>query len=143
MSSFDISKEETIDILFNNCSGEYFPSKKAVEMYNERKKQLNPDFIPIISELSFIIERHDPILVQIFRELGKKFNGKNCSIQIESIPKKYENFYHIIDYDGEENVCIDYDIYKLETIYSIITNKDKNMKDGDKIREVTNIFLNL
>jgi hypothetical protein len=142
MSSFIIPKkeeEETIDILFSKCSGGgYHPSKKAVELFNERKKQINPDFIPIVPGLSFLT-RHDPVLVQIFREIGVEFNGKYCSMEIETIPKKYENFYYVREYDGEESIHIDYDKYKLESINNIITNC--GMCDEDKIKLITHIFL--
>ena len=142
MSSFEIhtQEEETIDILFSNCSGSgYHPSKKAIEMYNEKKTQTDPEFIPISSGLSFLVERHDPVLVKIYREIGMEFNGKYCSIEIETIPKKYENFYYVREYDSEENIGIDYDKYKLDTIKNIIMNC--NMKDENKIKLVTHIFL--
>jgi hypothetical protein len=46
------------------------------------------------------VSRHDPVLVQVVEELGKKANGDHANLQIEIV----EGLYHIDEYDGNETV---------------------------------------
>ena len=49
------------------------------------------------------LDRHDPILVQVVEELGKKANGKYSDLKIFETSS---NQYRIEDYDGSESVQI-------------------------------------
>lgn len=115
--------------------------KKAIRLYNERMKQLNPDYKQINGDENFykIFEnnRHDPVLVEIYRELGNEFNGKWNSSKIITIPKKYKNHYVISEYDGLENVTIDKDKYKVDTIKEIILD---NISSDEKINKINDIL---
>ena len=68
-------KEETIKVLYNTSYGELRPSNKAIELYNLRMKEIDPNFILIdnIENAIYDILRHDPILIQIYYEIGKEF----------------------------------------------------------------------
>jgi hypothetical protein len=46
------------------------------------------------------VSRHDPVLVQVVEELGKKANGDHANLQIEIV----EGLYRIDEYDGNETV---------------------------------------
>lgn len=46
------------------------------------------------------VDRHDPILVQVVEELGKKANGAHANLQIEEV----DGAYRIDEYDGNESV---------------------------------------
>lgn len=111
------SNDERIEIMVNSCYGGWHPSDKAIELYHSRVRKTNPDFIPVES-FSFCFNRsyrHDPILVQIFKELGNEFDEVFSKTRLVSILKKYEKFYSITEgeeADGIETVGIDIMSYR-------------------------------
>ena len=75
--------------------------------------------------------------MQIFHELGDEFNSKYCDATIKKIPKKFENFYEIDEYDdGLEEVVIDYHTYGLTN-----TILHSTMYDNEKINKLKEIVL--
>ena len=106
-----ISDNEEIDVLYNNCHGGWGISDKARELYILRKTKNSNNK-----------RRTDPILIQIYNELGDEFDDKYSSSAIAKIPKKYENYYYISEYDGLEKIEIDYTKYELD-------NLKKNIKE--------------
>jgi hypothetical protein len=131
-----MSLEDYIEVLYNGCYGGYSESEKAIELYDFRKKEMN-----IFDE--YFIERHDPILVKIYHEMGDDFNeNKYSKIKIKRIPKKYENCYRIEEYDGLENVIIDeyrYDEDNKKNRIKEVLNC--SMTDSEKIKELKKIIL--
>lgn len=133
-------KEEMIEVLYCNVYGAWNLSKKAIKMYRDRKGKINPEDTEDSIYFCGIEERHDPILLEIYKELGTEFDGKYSRSEIEEIPKKYENYYRISEYDGLETVDIDYhkydkDMYKIgiETILKSEMNNDDKIKELEKI----------
>lgn len=102
-------KEEEIQILYNSCYGGWALSKKAYKLYNLRKNENS-------NKLKVYTRRRDPILIQIYYELGDEFDDKYSRTMVETIPKKYEYSYYIQACNGLENVIIDYTKYKLDEI---------------------------
>jgi len=132
----EVIDEELIEVLYNACYGGWGVSKKAIELYKLR----NVNFNSINSNLyEDELCRTDPILIQIYNELGKEFNGSYSRIQIKKIPKKYENYYNICEYDGLESIKIDYTNYnKLYTIYNKIKGILQSTNNNNiKINEIT------
>jgi hypothetical protein len=131
--------EEVIEVLYNNCYGDWGLSKKAMELY-ELRKNLNYDSIKFEQDLS----RTDPIIIQIYNELGDEFNTNCSKIKIKKIPRKYENYYYISEYDGLECVKIDYSNYKLDTMYNkikeILQSTNNNNIKLNEIEEFISIF---
>lgn len=122
--------EEEIEILYNDKYGGWGISKKAFELYQLRSGS-NSEF-----ESDFH-SRNDPILVQIYKELGNDFDDKFSRSKIKKIPKKYEYFYYIEEYDGNECVKIDYKKYKLNNIYTKIKEiLQSNNDNNTKIKEI-------
>ena len=115
-------KEEEIQILYNSCYGGWSLSNKAYELYNLRKNENS-------NKLKVYTRRSDPILIQIYYELGDEFDDKYSRTMVETIPKKYEYCYYIQAYDGLENVIIDYTKYKLDEI----KNKLKEILENSTI----------
>lgn len=88
--------EPTICVLYNKCYGGYSLSDKAIQLYNEKMSKLNPEYKPIklgedkLDEdyecmYSLETERHNPVLVEIYKEIGKEINeGKYSNIVIAS-----------------------------------------------------------
>ena len=106
MNQTNDNKEEEIDVLYNNWYGGWNISDKTKELYELRK----------INNSNYCRRRNDPILIQIYNELGNEFDGKHSKTYIEKIPKKYENYYFISEYDGLETVEIDYTKYELDNL---------------------------
>jgi len=131
-----MSSNETISILYNNCYGGFSPSKKAITLYNKRMKKINKKFVNL--QYLQYIERHDPILVQIFKEIGKEFDTNYSCTKLHSISKKYEKYYFINEYDGMESVLVDKNSYILDNIKSIL--KDTNMSNNYKIEQINAII---
>lgn len=124
-----MSNEEEIEILYNNCYGGWGLSIKAKELYKLRQGNFNFDI------------RDDPILVQIYKELGTDFDGKFSKTKIRKIPKKYKNYYYISEYDGIECVNIDYTKYKLDNLYNNIKEiLQSNINNDIKINEIEKII---
>jgi len=132
------NKEEMIRVLYCDVYGGWNLSRKAIKMYRERTGKINTEN-PEDNIYFLYIERHDPILLEIYKELGTEFDGKYSQSEIEEIPKKYENYYTITEYDGLETVVIDYhkydkDMYKIniETILKSEMNNDDKIKELEK-----------
>lgn len=125
--------EEEIEILINICYGGWNISKKAIELYKLR----NPSYNVTGNVFDYFFDRHEPILVQIYKELGDNFDGKYSKTKIKKILKKYENYYDIDEYDGKECVKINYTKYKLDNIYNKIKEiLQSNNNDNTKINEI-------
>ena len=134
-------KEEMIEVLYCNTYGGWSLSEKARKMYGERKgkikREINRENTGDTIYFRGFEKRHDPILLEIYKELGTEFDGKYSYSEIEEIPKKYENYYTITEYDGLETVVIDYhkydkDMYKM----SIEIILKSEMNNDDKIKEL-------
>jgi hypothetical protein len=124
--------EEEIEILYNNRYGGWKISKKAIELYKLRSYNSTE-----IEFNYYYYNRNDTILIQIYKELGNDFDDKHSSTNIKKIPKKYENYYYINEYDGKEYVKIDYTKYKLDNIYNKIKEiLQSNNNDNIKINEI-------
>jgi hypothetical protein len=125
--------EEEIEILINICYGGWNISKQAIELYKLR----NPSYNVTKNEFDYYFNRDNPILVQIYKELGNDFDGKYSKTKIKKILKKYENYYDIDEYDGKEWVKINYTKYKLDNIYNQIKKiLQNNNNDNTKINEI-------
>ena len=125
-----------IHILYNNCYGGFFPSEQAIKLYNVRRTAIDPEFKAILYGNEF--QRHDPILVHIFIELGEDFGHSFSKTAIYTCGKEYERYYEIRDYDGMERVSIDINRYRLDKVQSILGND--NTTNDDKIGNLKQVF---
>ena len=117
-----ISDNEEIDVLYNNCYGGWGISNKARKLYELRKTNNSNNR-----------KRNDPILIQIYNELGDEFDNKYSNSAIAKIPKKYENYYYISEYDGLEKIEIDYTKYELDNLKQNIKEiLENNSIDNDE-----------
>lgn len=133
-------KEEMIEVLICGSYGGWGISSKARKKYRDRTEGINKEIPEDSAYYKYGIERHDPILVQIYKELGEEFNHRHSRAEIEEIPKKYENYYTISEYDGLESVNIDYyrydkEMYKMniETILKSEMNNDEKIEELKKV----------
>lgn len=141
-------EEEMFSVLIDNKNyGTWCPSDKAIEMYYEQKpwcreqNQLFREQNPWCRKQnpSGDLLRHDPVLIDIFRQLGPAFdNNKRSQTDEETIPKKYMEYYSI-SYcdDGYEIIVIDKEKYQLDQIVQTIHGiLQKNVSSDEKITDL-------
>jgi len=124
-------KEEEIEVLFNDCYGSWQISNKANKLYTLRKTE---------NSNNYVRKRNDPILIKIYKELGDEFDrGTHSKTGIEKIPKKYEKYYYISEYDGLEKVEIDYTKYELDNLKQKIKEilENNSIDNDEKINQLT------
>jgi hypothetical protein len=125
---------EEIEVLYNDKYGGWGMSTKARKLYNLRKTN---------NSNNYLSRRNDPILIQIYKELGDEFDdGKYSKTSIEKISKKYENHYYISEYDGLEKVEIDYTKYELDNLKKNIKEilENNNIDNNEKINQFKNLL---
>ena len=128
------NNNEEIEVLYNRCYGGWGMSDKAKELYTLRKTKDSTDYLRT---------RSNPTLIQIYNELGADFDSKYSKTKTEKIPKKYENYYYITEYDGLETVEIDYTKYELDNLKQKIKEiLENNRTDNDeKINQFKKIII--
>ena len=126
--------EEEIEVLYNDCYGGWGISQKAYELYKTRNNNVSP-------RRRRKIIRTDPILIQIWHELGPDFDTKYSKTEIDIFPKKYANYINIKEYDGLESVDIDYAQYELDNIKNKIKEiLQSSISNDEKINELNKII---
>jgi hypothetical protein len=84
-------------VVYNNCYGGFSLSSKAQTRYTELSGKSCPDRD---------VERDDPILIQVIKELGKDANGSFAALKIIDVLPGSR--WRIDEYDGQESVmCIE------------------------------------
>lgn len=128
MMSSSHDDDKNISVMFNGKYGGFGFSKDALKEYNKRK----PIGFKNVNSYNFtMIERTDPLMVQICREMGERANGRSADICIKEIPRKYAECYSIHEYDGLECVSIAFEKYQLDCIRLIMASK--TIKNDDKV----------
>lgn len=97
-----------MEVVINKCYGGYGLSTKALQLYLEKQN------IPYVMERGYVIvnddyftdfsihDRHDPVLVEIVKELGQESWGQAAALEIVTIP---DNCKYLINvYDGLEDI---------------------------------------
>ena len=124
--------EETIEVLYNSWYGGWNVSKKAIELYKELSN--DPSDENILSYKS----RHDPLLLEVYNKLLDKFSGTLAVIKPKRIPKKYENYYDILEYDGKETVEINIKQYETDQRDAKIRDilKNRHLSPAHKVNKL-------
>jgi len=132
---------DTIKILYCDSYGNFILNEHTILIYkiitnnnyNTRKrKYYNLDVS--------LIKRHDPFLFQIYEstiKLGTNILIDDYPIKIKIIPKIYENYYVIDNFNGSEIININYELYFINEIKKIMIN---NNGFDSKIHSIKNIF---
>ena len=127
------NNEEEIEVLYNDCYGSWRISNKARKLYVLRRAN--------DSNNNFSSKRSDPILIQIYNELGNEFDSEHSKTAIKKISKKYEYYYFISEYDGLETVEIDYTKYELDNLKQQIKDilENNSIDNDEKINQLIKI----
>lgn len=123
----DQKVEETFTVIYNNCYGGFGMSSFALNEYNKRLVERDPN-AELLKEY-YSPRRDDPILIDLCREFGQQVNDKCSKLTLKSFPIKYKKFLKWDEYDGREDVSIDYRKYVLHQIREISEKEDGNMDD--------------
>ena len=129
MSSESVCVESTFKVVYNNKYGGFGMAKNGLEEYNRRTLQRLTH--------SDIIDRSDPILIELIETMGKEVNDKNSRLAIKEFPMKYKSFLKWSDYDGNESVDIDYDKYLIHHVRKI---KDEMISSYEKIALIDQLY---
>jgi len=129
-----MNSQEKIPMLLNVCYGGYGFSKKATQMYKERKSVKTNSYL-------FGLPRCDPISIQIVRELGQEANGDCSDLRIVEIYKELEDYVRVDEYDGTESFSYQIDKYKLDQIKKINNSEISPLDKFQKINEVIDFIL--
>ena len=134
-----MEQTNTTEILLNGAYGGFSISKEAAAKYKEKLRENNLEHKDLYNcDIYRHKHRMDPILINIVKELGDKANGKHCKIYIESFNSEFKNYIKIHEYDGQEDLEIDIQSYRLDLIKEV-TNSDLSSDDKiSKIKEVLN-----
>lgn len=118
---------ETCSILYNSCYGGFSYRKEAIDEYNLRKKQNDPNAKP----LSYYSEtRNDPLMIQLFHEYGSQWmSGNHAKIQLATFPSQFYNSLEYDEYDGRENFTVNYQRYFAQEVKRILSSKEGTMED--------------
>lgn len=108
--------------------GEFKLSRAALAEYKRRC----PSTEPVSSSA---ISRHDPVMVQVLREMRAAANGKRARICLRRIPCEYKFYYTINSLRGREYVSIDCTQYRMDAINSIL--RDRVLSKADKLARIT------
>jgi hypothetical protein len=84
-------------IVINTCYGGFGLSNLAEKRYKELAGITAADWS------YYQIERDDPYLVKIVRELGMSANGDHANLKIVEVPADVD--WHVTEYDGNEWVA--------------------------------------
>jgi hypothetical protein len=124
-----IGRTPTFKVVYNNRYGGFGMAKNGLDEYNRRTSQ----------NLTYadVIDRSDPILIEIVQTMGKNVNDEHSRLAIKEFPMKYKSFLKWSDYDGNESVDIDYDKYLIHHIREI---KDEIISSYEKIVRIDQLY---
>jgi hypothetical protein len=126
--------KNSVQIMVNTCYGGFSLSKEAISLYRERAAvECSAAVERAAVECSGrSIPRHDPVMVQIVKELGTSANGHHACIELQDIPVQFQNYYAIHEYDGMENVYFLYDKYRVDAAAAILD--DESLPHVERVR---------
>jgi len=127
--SSHVSSDSTFKVVYNNRYGGFGMSQHGLDKYNHITSR----------NLSYadVIDRSDPILIELVESMGNNVNDKNSRLAIKEFPMKYKSFLTWHEYDGKESVQIDYDKY---LIHHIKVVKDEMISPYEKIVRIDQLY---
>lgn len=93
------------------------------------------------------LARHDPVLVQVFRDLGAAFDASGCTFELGGACRSVLTDVVISEYDGRETLLYDIDRHKadekaalhrffLEEIQALLATHQSDREKLDGIQEI-------
>lgn len=125
----------TIPVVYNDRCGGFRLSNVALSYYNELRVKAGLSTVEYCDD----IDRTDPLLVQVIRELGKEANHNCSSLVIKEIPLEYATCYKITQYDGLEKIICD----PATLIGEKLSKLDLNSMSDNECREMLSSLIKL
>ena len=128
-----MSDTEYFEVIYNTEYGGFEFSDKIIQEYckikNINDKISNDDSL-----------REDLVMIELIKKHGSKFaSTKYSHLVIKKIPIIFRNYYEINEYDGAENITINYNSYKLDQIRNILDlSETKDLEIKHKILSILN-----
>lgn len=114
-----------LSVLINERHGGFRLSAQAIDEYNRRK---GPD-APALRNGTTDVERTDPLMVRIVKEMDGLASGAYAKVVVEEIPAQYVKHFRIVEYDGWESIQILHDSYALDQVRSVLDNEALSVED--------------
>lgn len=96
-------------IVINTCYGGFGLSQEAERLLCQLKHVPIPDSPASLYCYVNNVDRTDPALIQVVKQLGEEANGKYAKLKIVEFPDHIKKEWLVIDvYDGVESVSVDY-----------------------------------
>ena len=121
----------SIEVMINECYGGFSVSNSAINEYRKRCPEKE-------AVCNYDVDRDDAVMIQIFKEMGERANGKHAQIKLQQIPARYARHYSIGEYDGLEHVVIHYNAYKIHAAKEILS--DKNLTKSEKLTRISTVL---
>jgi hypothetical protein len=118
----------SISVMYNTCYGGFGLSAAAMEEYRKRC----PDAEEGLQD--FGISRHDPVMIEIVKEMRGAASDRFADIRFQRIPAQYANHYEITEYDGMESVVVHRSRYTVDAVKSILG--DRALSKADKLARI-------
>jgi hypothetical protein len=115
-----------MEVVYNGVYGGFSLSKEAADLIATRLKEAGRDSDPGCEEdwhpcgMYRALDRADPILVSVVKELGAKANGPHSFLAIEKLPEEWKGCYAIEEYDGNECVRFNGVKYALQHVKALL-----------------------
>ena len=119
-------------VVYNDCYGGFDLSEQGMAEYNHRTSQLTyPDGIT----------RDDPVLLHMVETMDPAvINSKNSRLKIKEFPIMFREFLAWSEYDGKENVRVDYHRYMVHTVKSVL---EADVSAEEKIGRISQLYIDL
>lgn len=126
-----------MEVVINTCYGGYGLSTEATALYLTKKgNEYSFDGTRFTVHGKFFyassIQRNDPVLIEVVKELGDKANGPSAKLKIVSIPKHAG--YSIDEYDGSESIETWMTVTTEQLLKGLTAHQIKELKSVDSIR---------
>jgi hypothetical protein len=126
------SEQGTIKLVYNAKHGGFGLSDKGIKEYNCRTSSN----YTLESEGEYI-KRSDPVLIELVETMGKEINGPYSHLKIKEFPVKYRECLYFSDYDGKENIYIDYHKYLIQGMRYV---KDSTIAAEEKLIRLEELY---
>ena len=126
-----------MEVVINKCYGGYGLSTEAIALYLTKtgnEYSFDGTRFTVNGKLFYAsnIQRHDPVLIEVVKELGDKTNGPSAELKIVSIPKHAG--YSIDEYDGSESIETWMTVTTEQLLKGLTAHQIKELKSVDSVR---------
>ena len=134
-----------IPYIINARHGGIGYSRKAIDEYNTRKTNIDPNFTPIEYNKydNYAISRTNKIMADIINDLGEEeASGKYAGLVVNYIIKEYEKYVILSEYDGFERLeGYDLNRYKIDNMKKIMESDKIDSEKLDEFRKLLELEL--